>query len=128
MKKNSHGHLSAKTVCRILNTMLKLDPAATNALFQNRVPCNADLAAHPTIVVQLLQEKKPECPDDEKIQDWVAGPAYTQIGVLGVLNACIERGAVIHALYAADPPSVRVHRIVSFQVVQEAKPVTKGKK
>lgn len=57
---------------RILNNALKADPVAINKLFswQNRIPCNEELAKHKTIQVNRLdgEEKK-----------W-------NIGLLGLLN------------------------------------------
>ena len=55
-------------VVEFLNHMLKIDPAATNALFSLRVSCNQELAAHPTIQVGLL------------------GGSHPIVGLIGIVN------------------------------------------
>jgi hypothetical protein len=52
----------------LLNEMLRLDPAAATALLNARVPCNQDVANHPTIQVRGY------------------GSGNPSVGLLGVLN------------------------------------------
>lgn len=52
----------------VLNEALALDPKAIGALLATRIPCNAELAEHPTIQV---------CEDPR---------GKTTVGILGMLN------------------------------------------
>jgi hypothetical protein len=55
-------------VVELLNDALKTDPAAVKALVGQRVPCNKELAEHPTIQVLSVDE------------------GQYKIGLLGFLN------------------------------------------
>lgn len=58
-----------------LNEAFAADPAAIHALVANRVPCNAALADHPTIVVSVNK----------------VVPETFSIGALGLLNGVMTR-------------------------------------
>lgn len=53
----------------LLNSMVKADPKATEALVEQRIPCNEALAEHPTIQVVGGE-----------------GPNPPKVGLLGVIN------------------------------------------
>jgi hypothetical protein len=57
---------------RILNEALVADPEAVNNLFQHRVPCNGELAAHKTIQV---------AGDGDTV-----GRGGTDVSALGIIN------------------------------------------
>lgn len=67
------------TIVTVLNQMLRADPAATHALIANRVPCNIELAEHPSVQV-------------------AARGGFFEVGLLGVLNAvaAAEDGVVVY--------------------------------
>jgi len=60
--------IGLQEVIAFLNHMLEIDPQATRDLIETRVPCNAEMADHPTIQVQAYP-----------------GEAF-QLGVLGLIN------------------------------------------
>jgi len=66
MIKNS---ITVDEVIALLNSMVKADPEATEALVEQRVPCNETLADHPTIQVVGGE-----------------GPNQPKVGLLGVIN------------------------------------------
>lgn len=70
MEKEQSDRIIEKFV-DVLNSAYDADPAAIHALLCNRVPCNQELADHPSIVV--VENKA--TPD----------PGYT-VGLLGILN------------------------------------------
>lgn len=55
-----------------LNECFKADPAAMRALICNRVPCNLELANHPTVQVGTIP-----------------GTATFEVGFMGVLNGIL---------------------------------------
>jgi len=65
-----HDPCSIDRFIEVLNSMLEADPVATRALVETRVPCNATMAAHPTVQV-LTDPNNPE--------------SYS-VGLLGVVN------------------------------------------
>ena len=60
----------ADQMIRFLNELMEIDPDALHKLIETRVPCNTDLAEHPTVQVQGTQEKP--C-----------------VGLLGILNGFV---------------------------------------
>ena len=62
-------------VLRVLNEAYRADPDALHALICNRVPCNLELADHPSIQVT---------------QNGVVGKNTYHVGLLGVINGIIE--------------------------------------
>ena len=54
-------------VVEFLNNLLKIDPVSIGNIFGFRVPCNKDLADHPTVQVG--------CEKD-----------FCQVGIVGILN------------------------------------------
>ncbi len=77
----------------VLNEMHALDPTVLPAMIENRVPCNAELADHPTAQVCALSE----FPDNGSSKSF-------EIGLLGVLNAIFginsKGSGYISAVYA----------------------------
>lgn len=68
----------------ILNGALKADREAITRLIESRVPCNEDLAAHPTVQVSQKDASSP-----------------SEIGALGLINGIMEHvcGSRIAAIY-----------------------------
>jgi hypothetical protein len=60
----------ADAMARYLNELLKLDPEAVYRLLETRVPCNKDLADHPTVQVHTKD-------------------GIYSVGLLGILNGFI---------------------------------------
>ena len=56
-----------------LNSLVEIDPEALAALIETRVPCNKDLADHPTVQVQVVEGKE----------------GFYELGFLGVLNGIL---------------------------------------
>jgi hypothetical protein len=75
----------SQRIAALLNHMLQIDPEATAALIEARVPCNDKLADHPSI--QVHQDDDGAC----------------TVGVLGILNGlCNTRskdGVFVIAVY-----------------------------
>jgi hypothetical protein len=67
MEKDQLNDLIADRIVEVMNSALEMDPAAVYALVESRVPCNRELADHPTIQVSA------------------EGGKYG-VGLLGVLN------------------------------------------
>ena len=65
--------ISAQDVISLLNEMLRLDRQATTNLINNRVVCNENMAAHPTIQVQPVVKF-----------DFINHSYF--VGMMGVLN------------------------------------------
>lgn len=59
----------ATRIVDFLNELIAIDPTAVALLLLNRVPCNSDLADHPTVQVDALP----------------SGTGY-RVGLLGILN------------------------------------------
>lgn len=71
----------------MLNEMLRLDSEATEVLVRSRVPCNAELAGHPSIQVDVVSNE-------------------ARVGLLGVINGLFGADArgmgPIAAVYDSD--------------------------
>lgn len=61
--------ITPQDACDLLNELLKLDYDCVHALVANRVPCNKQLADHPTV----------------QAQDYSDDPKF-RVGLLGFLN------------------------------------------
>jgi hypothetical protein len=70
----------------LLNEASMLDPVAIRALVGRRVPCNYQLADHPTILVGVSENGDPE------------------IGVLGIINGLFGFDANVHGVVIAEFP------------------------
>ena len=74
---------SVDAAVEILNEALRFDPDAITKLVDHRVPCNKDLASHPTIQVR--------------------GTYVAKVGLLGILNGIFgtaeDGGGPIAAVY-----------------------------
>lgn len=68
---------TSEAIVGLLNEMLEADPAATQALIGNRVPCNQTLGDHPTVQVEAC-----------------GNGALIFVGLLGVLNGLAEADGV----------------------------------
>lgn len=64
--------VTSDMVLKVLNEALKADKDAVNGICQYRVPCNEELAFHPTIQVKLTRLKRYE------------------VGFIGILNGILE--------------------------------------
>lgn len=62
-------------ILEVLNSAVKADKNAIHALLCNRVPCNEQLADHPTIVV-------------------LESPGGFQVGLLGIINGISDKRIV----------------------------------
>lgn len=62
------------SIIEFLNSLLLVDPYAVAELVCDKVPCNADLAAHPTVQVQA-----------HGTTTYIA-PGTFRVGMLGILN------------------------------------------
>lgn len=90
-----------------LNEAYAADPAAIHALLCNRVPCNQELADHPTIVVE---------------ENTVAeGSSYT-VGMLGVINglAQVLTGQSVASRWA-DKDDPEYPKLLGFQIYAPVK-------
>lgn len=91
--------ISPEDAIRVLNEMLEADPRATKVLVENRVPCNKDLAEHPTIQCGAY-------PDGE-------GPV--KVGLMGVINGLFgaddDGWGCIAAIVEEDGQILRFERI-----------------
>jgi len=61
--------LTVDTAIEFLNELLRADPQAVSALIETRVPCNQELADHPTV----------------QVRSYGLNGGY-QVGLLGILN------------------------------------------
>src|SRR4051812_38310917 len=66
--------VSYTEVIKFMNELLVIDPKAITALIETRVPCNEDLATHPTVQVASIS----------KLMEG-STPEYS-VGLLGILN------------------------------------------
>lgn len=73
-----HRQAALDAVLRILNEGFKADPGAMHALCSNRVPCNAALALHPSILVG-------DVPTGARPQS-----ELFCVGAIGLLNGVVE--------------------------------------
>ena len=82
-----------------LNELLSIDPKAIQALVNQRVDCNKQLADHPT--VQVSNYRIPV----DFIEGQDSAPGY-KVGILGVLNGLFgsdaEHWGAIAAVYEED--------------------------
>ena len=79
---------------RMLNGAMELDADALHALAEFRVPCNAQLAAHPTIQVRT-----------EKVSSTSGAATFTEqykVGLLGILNGILGVDEHKQAYLAGD--------------------------
>lgn len=71
-------------VISFLNTLLRIDPFAINALVSMRVSCNVKLANHPTVQVGTL------------------GGVHSMVGWLGILNGMFGVDDAGYGVIGAD--------------------------
>jgi hypothetical protein len=90
----------------LLNEAYEADPAAVHALLCNRVPCNLELAEHPTIVVE-----------ENTI---AAGHSYT-VGMLGVINGIATKltGQSVASMWA-DKDDPEYPKLLGFKIYTPA--------
>lgn len=67
------------TALSVLSEAFKADPAAMHALVCNRVPCNPELADHPTIQVE-----------ETPVYDPTFDTTHCSVGLLGIINGILE--------------------------------------
>ena len=67
-------NFSPQFVANFLNDLYKIDPVAIIKLLKNKVPCNDQLALHPTV----------QCSVDELTGE-------TLVGIVGVINGIVNK-------------------------------------
>jgi hypothetical protein len=84
-------------VIALLNEAFMLDPAAIRALVDHRVPCNKELANHPTIQCGTAESWRKRRPKDHGVAE---NTVYV-VGLLGLLNGILggTKGGPIAANY-----------------------------
>lgn len=93
-------------VLSVLNTALKMDYEAICSLVELRVPCNEELANHPTIQVS-------------------ADGKQTKVGLVGVLNGVIEPLTGERIAYEFDDTN-KILRFVAYQPVESVDDIEPG--
>lgn len=82
--------VTAQDVCDLLNGLLKRDPKAIASLVNNRVPCNDDIANHPTVQVHDI------------------GDGEASLGLIGILNGLfgVDKGRMGPILMTSNQDDV----------------------
>lgn len=75
----------AKQAVRVLNEINAADPSVLPALIAYRVPCNTELANHPTVQVGYIGGQNPFTVDEELAIIQGPGPHF-EVGLLGIIN------------------------------------------
>jgi len=76
MAKEIKKSITIEQAIEVLNEAFKLDARTIQWLINNRVPCNAELAGHPTIQVKAIQRR----------HIYGGEPVRYEIGLLGIIN------------------------------------------
>lgn len=104
-----NSELSGSIATRLawfLNEILKADKEAVDRIFDTRVPCNSELAEHPTVQVGI------------------GGDGNAEVGILGILNGFTEIVEAWRVVAEIDTSAKQNHPSINrfFPIAAESYP------